>query len=49
MREALIDWNRQLAPALSKDLGAAAGLLYEIGCERLLLTGNGPALGAAIK
>lgn len=45
MREALIDWNRQLAPALSKDLGAAAGLLYEIGVERLLLSGNGQALG----
>lgn len=45
MRAALIDWNRQLAPALSKDLGAAAGLLYEIGCERLLLSGNVSALG----
>ncbi|WP_020677957.1 hypothetical protein [Geopsychrobacter electrodiphilus] len=45
VREALIDWNRQLGSALSKDLGAAAGLLFEIGSERLRLKNKEPALG----
>lgn len=47
LREALIDLNVQLAPASSKDLGALAGLLYEIGSGRLPIEGNEPALGTA--
>jgi len=45
LREAIMAWNRELHPQLSKDLGAAAGLLYEIGCGRLLFADEGPALG----
>jgi len=39
MREAILRANSE-QPGLSKDLGAFAGLLYEIGSDRLVLTGN---------
>ncbi len=45
MREALLELNEELGPLLSKDLGAIAGLLYEIGTGRLAGAGAGPALG----
>jgi len=47
LREALIDLNQQLVPASSKDLGALAGLLYEVGSGRLPIRGTEPALGSA--
>lgn len=40
MREAMMKVNEQHAPLLSKDLGALAGLLFEIGSNRMVLAGN---------
>jgi len=45
LREALIELNQQLAPASSRDLGALAGLLYEVGSGWLPVEGSEPALG----
>ena len=39
MRETIVRVNSE-QPGLSKDLGAFAGLLYEIGSNRMVLTGN---------
>lgn len=40
MREVIVQTNAQVRELLSKDLGAFAGLLYEIGSGRLLVSGN---------
>ena len=40
MRETIIKANNELKTHLSKDLGALAGLLFEIGVNRLLIDGN---------
>ena len=40
MREAMMTVNEQHAPLLSKDLGALAGLLFEIGSNRIVLAAN---------
>src|SRR5581483_5099866 len=40
MREVILRTNAELAPPLSKDLGAFAGLLFDIGVGKLLLDGN---------
>jgi type II restriction enzyme len=40
MREVMVRTNNQLRDSLSKDLGAFAGLLFEIGSGRLLINGN---------
>jgi type II restriction enzyme len=37
MREVIIDTNRSYTNELSRDLGAFAGLLYEIGTQRLMV------------
>lgn len=44
MREVIIDANRGCTNELSRDLGAFAGLLYEIGTQRLLV-GNDAYIG----
>lgn len=47
MREIITRANAKVRDHLSKDLGALGGLLYEIGCGRLLIRGNaGAVLGA---
>jgi type II restriction enzyme len=40
MREAIVGANAEVRDLLSKDLGAFAGLLFEIGSGRLLVSGN---------
>lgn len=40
MREVIVRTNNELRDSLSKDLGAIAGLLFEIGSGRLLISGN---------
>lgn len=40
MREILIDTNKQFRSELSSDLGAIAGLLFEIGIQKLILGGD---------
>ena len=40
MRESMLRTNEQHRALLSKDLGALAGLLFEIGSNRLVLAGN---------
>jgi type II restriction enzyme len=40
MREVIVRLNEEHRDALSKDLGAFAGLLFEIGSGRLLISGN---------
>lgn len=40
MRETIVHFNTELRNHLSKDLGAFAGLLFEIGSGRLVITGN---------
>jgi type II restriction enzyme len=40
MRETMLRVNEQHRSLLSKDLGALAGLLFEIGSNRIVLTGN---------
>lgn len=40
MREMIVQTNNQFRHLLSKDLGAFAGLLFEIGTGRLLVEGN---------
>lgn len=40
MREVIVRTNNEVRDKLSKDLGAFAGLLFEIGSGRLLVSGN---------
>jgi type II restriction enzyme len=40
MREVIVGTNNEVRAKLSKDLGAFAGLLFEIGAGRLLVDGN---------
>lgn len=40
MREAVIKTNEELQPLLSKDLGAFAGLLFDIGIGKIAVDGN---------
>lgn len=40
MREVIVQTNNDVRDQLSKDLGAFAGLLFEIGARRLLVDGN---------
>ncbi|MDF2904505.1 MAG: hypothetical protein K0S25_2143 [Bacillus sp. (in: firmicutes)] len=40
MREMIIDWNQRFSNVLSKDLGAIAGLFFEIGIGRLVTGEN---------
>ena len=40
MREVIVRANEEVRDHLSKDLGAFAGLLFEIGSGRLVITGN---------
>src|SRR3990172_3333050 len=40
MREVIVQTNNDVRDQLSKDLGAFAGLLFEIGAGRLLVDGN---------
>lgn len=40
MREILIHANEELHPALSKDLGAISGLLFDVGVGKIALEGN---------
>ncbi len=40
MREVIVRTNAEVRDHLSKDLGAFAGLLYEVGSGRLLVSGN---------
>lgn len=48
MREVIVRTNVEMRDSLSKDLGAFAGLLFEIGSGRLVVSGNVQAvLGAA--
>jgi type II restriction enzyme len=44
MREVIARANAEVRDQLSKDLGAFAGLLFEIGSGRLLVSGNEPAV-----
>ena len=49
MREVIVRTNADVRDRLSKDLGAFAGLLFELGSGRLLVTGNVEAVLAAEK
>jgi type II restriction enzyme len=40
MRETIIRANGELQPALSKDLGAISGLLFDVGVGKIALAGN---------
>lgn len=40
MRETIIQANEELQPALSKDLGAISGLLFDVGVGKIALQGN---------
>lgn len=40
MRETIIRANEELQPALSKDLGAIAGFLFDVGVGKIALAGN---------
>jgi type II restriction enzyme len=44
MREAIVGANDEVRGHLSKDLGAFAGLLFEIGAGRLVIPGNAEAV-----
>src|SRR3990170_3541191 len=44
MREVIVNTNEKMRDRLSKDLGAFAGLLFEIGTGRLLVSGNAEAV-----
>lgn len=44
MRESIVMTNSAMRDHLSKDLGAFAGLLFEIGSRRLLISGNADAV-----
>jgi type II restriction enzyme len=49
MREIIVQTNNEVRDQLSKDLGAFAGLLFEIGAGRLLVGGNLEAVFQAAK
>ncbi len=49
MREVIVRTNAEVRDRLSKDLGAFAGLLFEVGSGRLLVSGNVDAVLAAEK
>jgi type II restriction enzyme len=49
MREVIVRTNAEVRDRLSNDLGAFAGLLFEIGSGRLLVSGNVEAVLAAEK
>jgi type II restriction enzyme len=49
MRELIVQTNNDFRDQLSKDLGAFAGLLFEIGSGRLVIDGNADALLEAEK
>jgi len=49
MREVIVRTNAEVRDRLSKDLGAFAGLLFEVGSGRLLVGGNVDAVLAAEK
>ena len=49
MREVIVRTNAEVRDRLSKDLGAFAGLLFEIGSGRLLVSGNVDRVLAAAK
>lgn len=49
MREVIVRVNAELRNQLSKDLGAFAGLLFEIGSNRMLIEGNVEAVLAEEK
>lgn len=49
MREAIVEVNNQHRQLLSKDLGAFAGLLFEIGTGRIATAGNADATLAALQ
>ena len=49
MRETIIKTNLAHRDLLSKDLGAFAGLLYEIGTGRMVITGNAESVLADIQ
>lgn len=40
MRETILRANEELQPALSKDLGAISGLLFDVGVGKIALAGN---------
>jgi type II restriction enzyme len=40
MRETIMKANEELQPALSKDLGAISGLLFDVGVGKIALAGN---------
>jgi len=40
MRETIMQANEELQPALSKDLGAISGLLFDVGVGKIALAGN---------
>jgi type II restriction enzyme len=44
MRETIVRANEEHRNLLSKDLGAFAGLLFDIGCGRIVLEGNADAV-----
>ena len=49
MREVIVQTNNEFRDLLSKDLGAFAGLLFEIGARRLVVDGNAEAVLEAEK
>jgi type II restriction enzyme len=49
MREVIVQTNAELRDQLSKELGAFAGLLFEIGAGRLVVDGNAEAILQADK
>ena len=49
MREVIVQTNNESRDQLSKDLGAFAGLLFEIGMSRLVVDGNADAVIQAEK
>ncbi|MFO1412397.1 MAG: hypothetical protein U1F10_00480 [Burkholderiales bacterium] len=44
MRETIVRANEEHRHLLSKDLGAFAGMLFDIGCGRIVLQGNADAV-----
>jgi type II restriction enzyme len=44
MRETIVRANEEYRHLLSKDLGAFAGLLFDVGCGRIVLEGNADAV-----
>lgn len=44
MRDVILKANEELKPYLSKDLGAIAGLLFEVGMSRIIIDSNAEAV-----